>query len=383
MHVLFSAFAHIRMRRFRTVAVVLFAACASDLSPLTGGGSEGAKRPTNFDLTCNLPTDQIYDGGPGRDGIPSLLNPPLVAPDSPEASYLDEYAAVLLEEPRFADLRVIGLLVRDQAVAIPHNILWWHEIVNIDLGGRRLAVTYCPLTASAIVFDATRNGTHRFGVSGLVYLNNLMMFDPETESLWPQMLREARCGRLQGTKLVTVPHIEMRWDAWKALHPNTQVVSSATGWDRPYNEYPYDLYESRGALLLPMRGIDKRREMKERVLGVPFRSGGMAFPFGELEALGALAAVNAIVGGNELVVLWDSAARAVQAYEPRTDQGRATLRVESGVLVDEETASTWTVDGRASGGARAGEQLVAVSDAFVAFWFAWAAFYPQTELWLP
>ncbi len=89
------------------------------------------------------------------------------------------------------------------------------------------------------------------------------------------------------------------------------------------------------------------------------------------------------VGGRPVVVLWDRAARAAQAYEPMSSRGPATIVVDGEQFVDAQTGSVWTITGEAVQGARDGERLVSVADAFVSFWFAWSAFYPETRLWAP
>ncbi len=159
-------------------------------------------------------------------------------------------------------------------------------------------------------------------------------------------------------------------------------MSSNTGWERNYAQYPYDLYEAGDFLLFPMDGIEGRRAMRERVLAVPEGSGGVAFPFGKLETQGTVAVVSAVVGTRGIVVPWDGRARAARAYEPRTDGGVATLEVDGTRFVDRETGSVWTVGGMAVEGERAGERLVAIADGFVAFWFAWAGFQPETGIWI-
>jgi hypothetical protein len=234
--------------------------------------------PTRGALECTIPKSLIFDGGPGKDGIPALSNPRLVRIDDPGAQYLRE------------EDRVIGLLVDGQPIAVPLNIEWWHEIVNFDLGSRHLAVSHCPLTGSSLVFDraAAENGT--FGVSGLLFMNNLIMYDRGTaESFWPQMLRGARCGPKTGTDLLMFPALEMTWTGWKSLHPDTKVVSSETGVARDYRVYPYGNYDQpdNPSLLFPMpAGIDQRRPPKERVLGIPQGpDGGIALPFGALRQL--------------------------------------------------------------------------------------------------
>jgi hypothetical protein len=360
-------------------AILTGAALACDAGPT------GSAPPPESSVSIRCPLDghNVFDGGPGRDGIPSLVNPPLIPIDDHFAAYLDFYVG--FEEPRGSPpARVVSLLVDGQAVAIPHNVLWWHEIVNVDLGGRRLAVSYCPLTGSAMVFDATEVGASRFGVSGLLYRNNLVMFDAESGTLWPQMCRAGSRGAKAGVDLSTVPAAEMHWDAWKVLHPDGRVVSWESGWDRDYSVYPYGDYEDSERLLFPMLdGIDGRLPVKERVLGIPFRDGGVAFPFTALAAQGERAVVTDAVFGTAYVVLWDGAGGAAVAFEPRSGTGGATLAVVDGTFVDAESGSTWTVEGVAVAGPRAGERLVQVSEAFVAFWFAWAAFQPATRVWQP
>lgn len=351
----------------RLAAALIVAGCQ------TGGGVVNIP---DANLDCTIPTAQILDGGPGKDGIPALDNPTLVGPGDAGASYL------------LSDDRVMGLVVDGQPIAVPLNIQWWHEIVNFDLGDHRLAVTHCPLTGSSIVFDRrpARNAT--FGVSGLLFMNNLIMFDRNTdESLWPQMARGARCGPKSNLSLPAVASLEITWAGWRELHPQTQVVSSQTGFGRVYTRegYPYGDYDRLDDpnLFFPMpQPVDRRRPAKERVLGIPADStGGIAFPFGALEEQGPLAAVHATVGGVGQVVFWDGARRAAAAYVASTGDQALTFRVQDGAIVDEETGSTWRVDRLGTAGPLAGTQLEAVADAFVAYWFAWAAFYPSTELW--
>ncbi len=208
-----------------------------------------------------------------------------------------------------------------------------------------------------------------------------MMFDPETESLWPQMSRGARCGERSGRPIRSVPSVEMRWEQWKALYPNTLVVSSETGWDRDYVAYPYDLYEAGDFVLFPAGELDSRRPVNERVLGIPDGMGGLAMPFGVLEQAGAQVATTVNVGGRSILVLWDAEAQAAMAFDAVTLEGPATIKVVGGRFVDDETGSVWSVDGRGIEGSRKGQLLKGVDDAYVSFWFAWALFQPETQLW--
>jgi hypothetical protein len=334
--------------------------------------ADGPASVTPGELECTIPSGQIFDGGPGKDGIPALENPRLVGIESPELAYL-----------RDGD-RVIGLLRNGQAIAVPHNIGWWHEIVNLDIEGLQVAVTFCPLTGSSLAFDRSGADGATFGVSGLLYQNNLIMYDRNRpESLWPQMARSARCGARTGTTLAMVPVIEMTWAAWRGLHPDTRVISGDLGLGRNYTLYPYGSYDQEGneQLLFPLQNVDRRRPVKERVLGIPLAGGGMAFPFGELARAGDVAVVPFESDGEDLVVLWDERARAAMAYRPIAAGQTLTLEVRVGAIVDRETESTWDVDGLARSGVLRGQRLEAVAEAHVAFWFAWAAFNESTQIW--
>lgn len=351
------------------ITPLVFAACEEEhlsSSSVQRTGEDGSN-----EFNCRIATGNLVDSGVGKDEIPALINPPLVGAEGERTGYLADSS------------RVIGLLVGDVPLAVPHNVLWFHEIVNLDdWAGRSLAVTYCPLTGSSLAFDRSAVDSAEFGVSGLLLDNNLVMYDRRTqESLWPQMRREASCGRDTGTTLPMIPVIEMRWDRWKTLHPDTKVLSGATGHGYFYGSraYPYGDYEriDNDRLLFDGTSIDDRRPPKERVLGIPHGKGrGIALPFGVLDD-GTPARVETVpVGGNEKTVFWSREARGAMAFETA-----ASFSVRDDHIVDDATGSVWTVDGRAVEGPRAGEQLEPVETAYVAFWFAWAVFHPRTGVW--
>jgi len=324
---------------------------------------------TPVPLQCSIPQSQIFTGAAGKDAIPALTNPPTAGAQGPGIDYLLDTD------------RVMGLQVGDETLAVPLNILWWHEIVNLEMGGLELALTHCPLTGSSLVFDRGPVSGAEFGVSGLLYRNNLMMYDRTTgESLWPQMSRGARCGPRDGTDLPMVPVMEMTWEGWRTLHPETRVVTSGTGFGLNYQVYPYDDYDriDNPETLFPMPGFDDRRFPKERVLGIPSGDGGIALPFGELDRTGGNTATT--VAGD--VVFWDARRQTAMAYRPELDGSPLTFTSTRTRITDEETGSEWRVDGLAITGPLEGRRLDPVPEAYIAFWFAWASFQPETELWL-
>lgn len=361
---------HRNRRSAPALAALGLAVLASCTDELTVDGSQ----PPPLNLTCTVDLAFVADGGVGRDGIPALTNPPMVEAGDAALGYL------------LPTDRIIGLVLDGQPIAIPHNILWWHEIVNLDRGDQRLAVTYCPLTGSSMVFDRSAVGGAELGVSGLLFQANLMMYDRRSgESLWPQMMAAAACGPGIGTRLPMVPSVEMTWVGWQALHPETVAVSEVLGTGRNYTIYPYGNYEflsNQGFLGFPMPPLDNRMPAKQRVLGIPLGDeGGLALPFDELDFLGDEVLVEVEVGGEPMLVVWDRVAASAWAFHTTLDGTRLAFRMSGGRIVDTETGSVWTRDGRATEGPLAGSRLEPVAEAYVAFWGAWSTFRGDTEAW--
>jgi hypothetical protein len=356
-----------------SLLVLLLSLSALACGSGTGPQSFGAP-PAAGGSNCLIPSSQLVNGGPGRDGIPALNRPPAVS-----AAAGDQFLA--------PGALVLGVAIGGQARAYPHNVLWWHEIVNDELGGRPIAVSYCPLTGSGMVYDPAIGGqTLNFGVSGLLFDNNLVLFDRATQSLWSQMRVQAVCGSFSGTAPSLLPVVQSTWAAWKALQPETTVVSFDTGFRRNYNQYPYGSYDQIGdnSLLFPQSFLDSRRPLKELVLGIREGATARAYPYG---ALGEGAAVNDAVGGRAVLVVFDRAAEMAIGFDRDTAGGRLSFEVAEATgfpfrLRDRETGTLWDLKGAALAGPMAGARLSPVVT-YSAMWFAWASFNRGTELYVP
>ena len=174
-----------------------------------------------------IPLDQIVRGGPPPDGIPSIDNPKFVS------------VADASKFLRDSDL-VLGVSLNGETRAYPLLILVWHEIVNDKVGGVPVAITYCPLCFTGQVFNRTINGKAvvEFGTSGKLYNNNLVMYDRLSGSLWSQALGEGIVGTHAGENLTRIPFDLAYWKDWKQLYPNSMVLSTDTGFTRPYGVDP-------------------------------------------------------------------------------------------------------------------------------------------------
>jgi hypothetical protein len=211
-----------------------------------------AQVENGFDLTDSLiPARKIHYGGQPRDGIPALTNPTL---DDARA------ADVWLDD----DDRVIGVAFDGGATAYPIRILNWHEVVNDVVDDRAIVVTYCPLCGTGLVFDAMHQGRRmRFGVSGLLYNSDVLLFDRESNSLISQLMMKGISGPLRGVELPVLPAETTSWEAWKERHPQTQVLSWATGYQREYEIDPYRRYSRTRRLMYPVEGANRSRAPKE------------------------------------------------------------------------------------------------------------------------
>ena len=214
-------------------------------------------RPS-FDLSrLVVPARELLPGGPPKDGIPALTNPKFMAAN--EATYL-----------RPKD-RIIGFVTAEESRAYPLKILNHHEIVNDQIGVLPVAVTYCPLCDSCAVFDRrTELGESEFGVSGLLYNSNVLMYDRggHPESLWSQVLTRGISGPAAEKSLRALPLELTTWQDWLSRYPETKVLSPETGHRRDYTRDPYEGYFTAPQLMFPAKPRSDRLATKARILGV-------------------------------------------------------------------------------------------------------------------
>lgn len=325
------------------------------------------------DPSCDLPEALLTFSVP-PDAIPSLLQPDMVEIGDPGSAYMAD-----------AD-RVLGVVIDGEPRAYPHSILVHHEIVSDRVGDRAVTATFCPLTGSGLVFDPVLGSEELdVGVSGLLFANNLVLYDRTTGDVFgPQLSDGGKCSRFRNTSLDQFPVIETSWGTWRTLHPNTTVVSSETGFDRNYGVSPYGDYDAltNDDLLFDMP-VDDSRPLKERVLAIRSDE-GRGYPFGELaDALGERGAINDTLNGSPVAIFY-SAAAGETAVAYAAEVGGQVLTFDSdpgGGWTDAQTGSTWNIEGRATDGPLEGDRLVPRSDSFVVFWFAWRHFEPRGIAW--
>lgn len=289
-------------------------------------GSALAQTKNGFDLSNALvPASEIHRGGPPRDGIPALHDPHFVAPER-ATSWRDDDLLLTYD-------------VGASSYAYPVGILNWHELVNHSLPRQPLLVSFCPLCGTGIVFDPRVSGQLlTFGVSGLLYNSDLLMYDHQTESLWSQIEGRAISGPLAGTELRRLPVRHELWQQWRGrAASNGRVLSTDTGYSRNYRRSPYGDYDISERVFFPVSHSSRRYHPKTWVLGWEHNGEAKAWPFPELEQVDG-AEVRDQVGGQAVIV----------RYDPEVP-----------------TAALFTPDGG---------RLAAIQ----AFWFAWYTFHPNT-----
>jgi hypothetical protein len=328
----------------------------------------------------SIPLEEIVSGGPQRDGIPPIDSPQYASVSEPP-SYMSD------DEP------VVTLEIDGDARAYPLAILMWHEIVNDEVGGIPVTVTYCPLCNTAITFDR-RVGDRvlDFGTSGLLRNSDLVMWDRQTESWWQQITGEAIVGELTGTRLEFIPSPIVSWKDFFDAYPDGQVLTRDTGVSRDYNLPPYAGYDTLdNTPFLFYGGIDSRLEAMERIIGLTISNDDVAYSF---QLLKDHPVVQDTVGGREVVIFYSGGTRSAFAgpgnsesravgstgvFEPVLDGQKLTFKSADGAIVDEETGSEWNILGQAVSGPMEGNELTPVVHANH-FWFAWQAFNPDTAV---
>jgi hypothetical protein len=345
------------MRTFLLLSVLVLAGCggaareaATEEEP-TGADAEtrdlGGPPPASMtrgwetDFSRHsVPFSEIQAGGPPKDGIPPIDAPRFVTAD-----------AVDFLQPREP---VIAVELAGEARAYPIQILIWHEIVNDELAGAPIAVTFCPLCNTAMVFDRRLDGeVLDFGTTGNLRHSDLVMYDRQSESWWQQFGGEAIVGEHTGRRLDRIPARIVAWEEFRHAYSGGEVLSRETGHARDYGRNPYVGYDDVDSPpFFPVDNQDDDRlPPKERVVYLERGDEAVAVPFSVLRERGVLTVE---VGGSELEVRWRDGIAS-----PLSGRG--------------------TADGRDVGGAEVLEdgELVVFEEPF---WFAVAAFRPDVRV---
>ncbi len=305
--------------------------------------------------------EEIAWGGVRKDGIPSLNNPKLIS--ALEASYLQD-----------EDL-VFGVALNGDTRAYPLRIMDWHEMFNDVIGGVPVALAYCTLCGSGILFETKLSSRDRpfiFGSSGFLYRSNKLMYDQQTHSLWSQFTGQPVVGPLTDSniQLKVRPVIITSWIKWRTEHPKSKVLSLETGFDRQYTPHnAYGAYFNSPDLMFPALITNKRHDPKDYVFALRTTTEEKAWPLSLFEG-GAV--VNDQLGGQGVVLIGQTKTRTVRAYRA---EGQRFVAGPTSSQIKDKMGHLWTIKEDAlvdTNGARL-ERL----PGHVAYWFAWQGFKPK------
>jgi hypothetical protein len=328
----------------------------------------------------------LYDGAPARirleevvwggvplEGIPALDRP----------AHASAAAAGFMRD----DEAVLGVGAGGAYRAYPVRVLSWHEMVNDEVGGEPVTLSYCTLCGSAILYSTrTPEGTHTFGTSGLLYRSNKLMVDRGTRSLWSNLTGEPVVGRLAAAPrpLAVLPVTRTTWAAWRALHPETTVMvpdpAIARRWGFDYRAGAAD--RARAGVRFPVWPRSDALADGDEVYAVRLPGRAKAYPLAALLAAGV---VNDALGEEPVVLVAERDGGAVRAY--RRGPHRFAAGGAPGALRD-ETGRIWRVTEEALVPPAATEPDPAATPlarlpGHLSFWLGWHAFFPQAELWRP
>jgi hypothetical protein len=293
---------------------------------------------------------------------------------------------------------VLGIEVNGDARAYPLRILEWHEIVNDQIGGTAIALTYCPLSGSGVAYQAkaTDGTTYTFGTSGLVYRNNKLMYDRQTDTLWNQFTGKPALGKLSSTDvtLQPIPLTLATWQSWRAAHPQTTVLDINTGFKRRYEPAAaYGDYCSSGRIMFAMAPVKDELPPKVHVFGIARSNSEKAFP---VLAVTEKKVVNDSVGNDPVVlvapegtiIVKGSIRRRADTQLVAYDAGGPIRAFERGSTIfrpgpDSQSVldadgNAWKVTEEALTGP-GGKSLKRING-FQSYWFAWTQFHPGSAV---
>lgn len=272
-----------------------------------------------------IPLGDIKDGGPPKGGIPAIDHPKFVAGSKTRLKN---------------NSRILGVFHNDIAKAYPISILNYHEIVNDFFGNDPVVITYCPLCGSGIAFDSKIKGKAKtFGVSGLLYNSDVLLYDRQTESLWSQLMLKSVSGPMVGEVLSMLHTENTTWEKWNEKHPNTLVLSYDTGYNRDYDKNPYPNYESSTSVFFPVSDQNPLFHPKEYILGIEINGKFKAYPFSELEK-SKNGVVHETFQGQALEIVYDAKHKSAEIFDS------------------------------------SGKPVPSITN----YWFAWYAFHPATAV---
>ena len=358
-----------KLYQFLIIVFFIFSCSSSEIADDINNNNQNNDNNSNDQVSSSwsIPVDEIFDAA-GRDGIPSLDNP----------VFLQAQNAVVDSYMNSEDL-VIGIKLGNEVRAYPHRILDWHEIANDNFNGQKITINYCPLTRTAFAWKYASNANStEFGVSGLLYNSNLILYDRNTNSNWSQMKLECVNGPESGNRPTLIQIVETTWQNWKNMYPETKILSNQQGLNRNYLSYPYGGYlGSDSFLFFPVSPLDTRLPNKERVHGVINNNLLKAYQFNNFSG-GKVFKDN--FSGNKLLLVGNE--DVIKSFIiPQDLQGSTYIYTYNNTeeFFIDSLGNKWSINGEVIEGPMLGRKMLGIKSV-TGFWFSLASFYPNPEI---
>lgn len=265
----------------------------------------------------------------------------------------------------------------------PQKILVWHEVINDEVDGHGYMITYSPISGSVAAYDRQVDGVNLiFDTQGQIYNSNSILIDRNTGSLWTQMLGMAFEGPMFGRGLKQIPVWWTTWQYASKVYPKAMVLAAPRSERKPYGRDPYGSYLTSGnyyddqRILYPVTtpSVDRRFPLKQRILGLELD--GLVLAINEAYVR-ERKVVNFFFGPTPMVALLDPRLNVVRVFNRTVWSKPALFLPGTNGITDMDTGTTWNYDGKALEGNLQGASLDEHTGIY-AFWFAWAAFHPET-----
>lgn len=309
-----------------------------------------------------IPTRKVFKTGLTNEEVPSITDP--------------EYTSIAQADSRLAfDVLGVSIEVNDQAYFYPFQALNWHHVVEDEIDGTRLAVTYNPLCMSERVYELPEDVSLDY--SGEVYYNHALLKDQDG-SLWLQENGVAVVGEEVNNRLQRYPSVLMTWDAWQKKYPDGQVMSLETGHDRDYGIHPFGTYDTSDLTYFPFGDVDNRVAKKWRSYILPGEQESIAFAHKVMQGAGV---ANTELEGRPVVSFLNRETDVVRVYSAVVDGDPLLFSYNSSTkeITDNKTGSVWSPEGVAISGTYEGTRLTELTTQHQ-LWFCSTSLYPDSQV---
>ena len=278
------------------------------------------------------------------------------------------------------DDKVLAVRIGEDAKAFPIRTMGYHHIVNDTIGGRPVAVTYCTLCHTGLVWSrVVGDRTLNFRLAG-INNGNALLRDEETQSIWQQSTGEAIFGPLKGQRLELIPSDELTFALWRREEPDGMILRPDERRSSEYDPKDWESHveQTRVVVDTAKSGIPPHRLM----LGISLGGVNKAYP---VETILASGLIEDTVGRDRVLLVVGQDETSIRVFKTQGGAPNNALTfarlggARDRLMVDTQTSSAWNFKGCAVKGPLTGQCLAAV-ESHKDYWFDWMNHHPDTAV---